>query len=392
GEDGLLVLAKIKDLEPETIVVMISGNGSIENAVQAIKLGAFDFIAKPFTHDELLKRVGQAQRNRQLNIENLYLKQSRNQKTQGTEIISNSPAIEKIKEMIAMVAPTESTVLLQGESGTGKGLVASKIHGMSRRQAGPFISVDCGSLVSTIFESELFGHIKGSFTGADKTQYGKFEMAQKGTLFFDEISNISLEIQAKLLKAVEEKSVSKVGDHKVVNVDIRLISATNQDLEKAVAQGLFRKDLFFRLNVVSIHLPPLRERREDIPLLIKYFLNRFRRREGKVIEGFSPKAMKALTEYHWPGNVRELENTVERLVVFARNKTITTQDLAYSNTVLSSVPMKDPLCLEEMERLHIIKVLELTEGNKTRAGRLLGIDRKTLRMKMKKYQIPETSS
>jgi two-component system response regulator HydG len=391
GEDGLLVLAKIKDLEPETIVVMISENGSIETAVQSIKLGAFDFIAKPFTPDELLKRVGQALRNRQMTIENLHLKQNFNQKTLGTKIISNSPAMEKVKEMKAMVAPTESTVLLQGESGTGKGLVARKIHEMSRRQAGPFISVDCGSLVSTIFESELFGHIKGSFTGADKTQYGKFEMAQRGTLFFDEISNISLEIQAKLLRAVEEKSISKVGDHKVVNVDIRLISATNRDLEKAVAQGLFRADLFFRLNVVSIHLPPLRERREDIPLLMKYFLNRFRRREGKIIEGFSPNAMKALTEYHWPGNVRELENTVERLVVFARDRTITTQDLAYSNTVLSSMPMKDPLCLEEMERLHIIKVLELTEGNKTRSARLLGIDRKTLRMKMKKYKIPETS-
>ena len=391
GEDGLLVLAKIKDLEPETIVVMISEDGSIETAVQAIKLGAFDFIAKPFTRDELLKRVGLAQRNRQLTIENRYLKQSCNQKTQGIQIISNSPAVEKIKEMIAMVAPTESTVLLQGESGTGKGLAARGIHKMSRRKAGPFISVDCGSLVSTIFESELFGHIRGSFTGADKTQYGKFEMAQRGTLFFDEISNISLEIQAKLLKAVEEKNISKVGDHKVVNVDIRLISATNKDLEKAVAQGLFREDLFFRLNVVSIHLPPLRERREDIPLLMKYFLNRFRRREGKMIEGFSPKAMKALTEYHWPGNVRELENTVERLVVFARDKTITTQDLAYSNTMLSSVSMKDPLCLEEIKRLHIIKVLELTEGNKTRAARLLGIDRKTLRMKMKKYQIPEAS-
>lgn len=391
GEDGLLVLAKIKDLEPETIVVMISENGSIETAVQSIKLGAFDFIAKPFTPDELLKRVGLAKKNRQLTIENRYLKQSCNQKTLGTTIISNSPAMEKVKEMKAMVAPTESTVLLQGESGTGKGLIASKIHDMSRRQAGPFISVDCGSLVSTIFESELFGHIKGSFTGADKTQYGKFEMAQGGTLFFDEISNISLEIQAKLLKAVEEKSISKVGDHKVVNVDIRLISATNRDLEKAVAQGLFRADLFFRLNVVFIHLPPLRERREDIPLLMEYFLNRFRRREGKIIEGFSPNAMKALTEYHWPGNVRELENTVERLVVFARDRTITTQDLAYSNTVLSSMPMKDPLCLEEMARLHIIKVLELTEGNKTRSARLLGIDRKTLRMKMKKYQIPETS-
>jgi two-component system response regulator HydG len=391
GEDGLLVLAKIKDLEPETIVVMISEDGSIETAVQAIKLGAFDFIAKPFTQDELLKRVGLAKRNRQLTIENRYLKKNCTQKTRGTKIISNSPAVEKIKEMIAMVAPTESTVLLQGESGTGKGLVACKIHEMSRRQAGPFISVDCGSLVSTIFESELFGHIRGSFTGADKTQYGKFEMAQGGTLFFDEISNISLEIQAKLLKAVEEKSISKVGDHKVVNADVRLISATNQDLEKAVTQGLFRKDLFFRLNVVSIHLPPLRERREDIPLLVKYFLNRFGSREGKVIEGFSPNAMKALTEYHWPGNIRELENTVERLVVFARDKIITTNDLAYSNTVLSNLPIKDPLCLEEIERLHIVKVVELTEGNKTRAARLLGIDRKTLRMKMKKYQIPETS-
>jgi two-component system, NtrC family, response regulator HydG len=391
GENGLLVLAKIKDLEPETLVVMISENGSIETAVQAIKLGAFDFIAKPFTRDELLKRVGQAQRNRQLTIEKMYLEQSTNQKTQSAKIISSSPAVEKIKEMIAMVAPTESTVLLQGESGTGKGLAARRIHEMSRRKAGPFILVDCGSLVSTIFESELFGHIRGSFTGADKTQYGKFEMAQKGTLFFDEISNISLEIQAKLLKAVEEKSISKVGDHKVVSADVRLISATNQDLEKAVAQGLFRKDLFFRLNVVSIHLPPLRERREDIPLLMKYFLNRFGSREGKVIEGFSPNAMKAFTEYHWPGNVRELENTVERLVVFARDKIITTNDLAYSNTVLSNLPMKDPLCLEEMERLHIVKVVELTEGNKTRAARLLGIDRKTLRMKMKKYQIPETS-
>jgi two-component system, NtrC family, response regulator HydG len=391
GEDGLLVLAKIKDLEPEALVVMIAENGSIETAVQAIKLGAFDFIAKPFTRDELLKRVGQAQRNRQLTIEKLYLEQSHNQKTQSAEIISNSPAIEKIKEMIAMVAPTESTVLLQGESGTGKGLAARRIHEMSRRKAGPFISVDCGSLVSTIFESELFGHIRGSFTGADKTQYGKFEMAQRGTLFFDEISNISLEIQSKLLKAVEEKSISKVGDHKVVNADVRLISATNQDLEKAVTQGLFRKDLFFRLNVVSIHLPPLRERREDIPLLMEYFLNRFGRREGKVIEGFSTSAMKAFTEYHWPGNVRELENTVERLVVFARDKIITTHDLAYSNTLLSNLPIKDPLCLEEMERLHIVKVIELTEGNKTRAARLLGIDRKTLRMKMKKYQIPETS-
>jgi len=392
GEDGLSVLAKIKDLDPEAMVVMITGYGSIQTAVRAIKLGAFDFIAKPFTPEQLLKLVNRAMRHRRLTIENLYLKQSLKQETPHTEIISKSPAMEKVKEMMAMVAPTDSTVLVQGESGTGKGLVARKIHEMNRRRRHPFISVDCGSLVSTLFESELFGHVKGAFTGADTTQYGKFEMAHGGTLFFDEISNISLEIQAKLLKAVEEKCISKVGDHKVVKVDVRLVSATNRDLQKAIAERLFREDLFFRLNVVSIHLPPLRERKEDIPLLVNHFLDRFSRRQGKAIEDLSPSAMKALTEYRWPGNVRELENTVERLVVFARDKTITTQDLVYSNTVLSSVLTREPLRLDEMERLHIMKVLQRTEENKSQAARLLGIDRKTLRIKMKKYQIPAPSA
>ena len=392
GEDGLSVLAKIKDLDPEAMVVMITGYGSIQTAVRAIKLGAFDFIAKPFTPEQLLKLVNRAMRHRRLTIENLYLKQSLKQETPHTEIISKSPAMEKVKEMMAMVAPTDSTVLVQGESGTGKGLVARKIHEMNRRRRHPFISVDCGSLVSTLFESELFGHVKGAFTGADTTQYGKFEMAHGGTLFFDEISNISLEIQAKLLKAVEEKCISKVGDHKVVKVDVRLVSATNRDLQKAIAERLFREDLFFRLNVVSIHLPPLRGRKEDIPLLVNHFLDRFSRRQGKAIEDLSPSAMKALTEYRWPGNVRELENTVERLVVFARDKTITTQDLVYSNTVLSSVLTREPLRLDEMERLHIMKVLQRTEENKSQAARLLGIDRKTLRIKMKKYQIPAPSA
>ena len=386
-EDGLFVLARIKDLDTESIVVIISGNSSIETAVQAIKLGAFDFIAKPFTPDELLKLVGRALRNRRLITENLHLKQSLNQKRRSTEIIGKSLAVKKVMEMIAMVAPTESTILLQGESGTGKGLVARKIYETSRRREHSFISVDCGSLVSTIFESELFGHVKGAFTGADKTRHGKFEMAHGGTLFFDEISNISLKIQAKLLKAVEEKCISKVGDHKVVKVDVRLISATNRDLEKAVAKGLFREDLFFRLNVVSIHLPSLRERKEDISLLAKHFLNKFGRSEGKAIEDFSPNAMKALLKYHWPGNVRELENTVERLSIFARNKIITTQDLVYSNTTLSNMPVREPLRLEEMERLHIMKILERAGGNKTSAARLLGIDRKTLGIKIKKYQI-----
>ncbi len=258
---------------------------------------------------------------------------------------------------------------------------------MSRRREHSFISVDCGSLVSTIFESELFGHAKGAFTGADKTRHGKFEIAHGGTLFFDEISNINLEIQAKLLKAVEEKCISKVGDHKVVKVNVRLISATNRNLEKAVAKGFFREDLFFRLNVVSIHLPPLRERKEDILPLAKHFLKKISRSERKAIEDFSPNVIKAFLKYHWPGNIRELENIVERLSIFARNKIITTQDLVYSNTTLSNVPIKEPLCLEEMERLHIMKILEHAGGNKTNAARLLGIDRKTLGIKIKKYQI-----
>jgi len=386
-EDGLIVLAKIKERDPEAIVVIITGYGTVKTAVQAIKLGALDFIAKPFTPDELLNLVRRALKNRQLTIENLYLKQSLSRETRSTDIISRSAGMAKVKDMIAMVAPADSTVLIQGESGTGKGLVARKVHETSQRRGHPFMSVDCGALVKTLFESELFGHVKGAFTGADTIQLGKFEMAHGGTLFFDEISNIDLEVQAKLLKAVEEKCISKVGDHKVVKVDVRIISATNRNLQEALAEGLFREDLFFRLNVVSIHVPPLRERKEDIPLLIDHFLERFTRKQGKQIEGFSTNAIEALTEYSWPGNVRELENTVERLVVFARDRTIRTQDIVYSNTVLSQVLSREPLRLEEMERLHIMKVLQRTEGNKSQAARLLGIDRKTLRTKIKKYQI-----
>ncbi len=391
-EDGLTILSTVKERDPEAVVVIITGYGTIETAVQAIKLGAFDFIAKPFTPDELLKIVNRVLRNRKLTIENLYLKQRLKQETHETDIISKSAAMDKVKEMVAMVAPTDSTVLLQGESGTGKGLVAHKIHEVSPRHGQPFMSVDCGVLVRTLFESELFGHVKGAFTGADSSQHGKFEMAHGGTLFFDEISNISLEIQAKLLKAVEEKRISKIGDHKVIKVDVRIISATNRDLQRALGDGLFREDLFFRLNVVSIQLPTLRERKDDIPLLVDHFLNRFSRKQGKPIEGISKNAMKALTAYSWPGNVRELENTVERLVVFARDKMIATQDLVYSNTVLSSVLSREPLRLEEMERLHIMKVLQRAEGNKTQAARLLGIDRKTLRTKMKKYEILSASA
>ncbi len=387
SEDGLFVLAEIKDIDPEAVVVMISGHGSIETAVQAIKLGAFDFIAKPFTPEELLKLAGRALRNRRLSGTDATPGQERFRDKRKIKIVSQSVSMARVKEMIATVAPTDSTVLLLGASGTGKGLVARMIHDKSKRRSHPFVSVDCGSLVKTLFESELFGHVKGAFTGADSTQQGKFELAQGGTLFFDEISNINLEIQAKLLKAVDEKRISKVGDHRVVDVDVRIISATNRDLKEAISKGLFREDLLFRLDVVSIHLPALRERKEDIPLLTNYFLKIFSDRQGKIVEGFSVNAMKALMEYPWPGNVRELENTIERLVVFAQNKTIGSQDLVYSNTVLSQVVGSEPIRLEEMEREHIVKVLAGVSGNKTQAAQLLGIDRKTLRIKLKKYRI-----
>jgi two-component system response regulator HydG len=387
SEDGLFILAEIKDIDPEAVVVMISGHGSIETAVQAIKLGAFDFIAKPFTPEELLKLVGRALRNRRLSATDTALGQERFRDKRKIKIVSQSASMARVKEMIAMVAPTDSTVLLLGPSGTGKGLVARMIHEKSRRRSQPFVSVDCGSLVKTLFESELFGHVKGAFTGADSTQQGKFELAQGGTLFFDEISNINLEIQAKLLKAVDEKRISKVGDHRVVDVDVRIISASNRDLQEAISKGLFREDLLFRLNVVPIHLPALRERKEDIPLLTDYFLKIFSERQGKIVEGFSDNAMKALMEYPWPGNVRELENTIERLVVFAQNNTIGSQDLVYSNTVLSHMVGSEPIRLEEMEREHIVKVLAGVSGNKTQAAQLLGIDRKTLRIKLKKYRI-----
>jgi two-component system response regulator HydG len=292
--------------------------------------------------------------------------------------------------MVSRVAGTDSTVLITGESGTGKSIIARQIHRLSSRAKRPFITVDCGTLVETLFESELFGHVKGAFTGADANKVGKFEMAQHGTLFFDEISNISLEVQAKLLRAVEERKVSKVGSHRVITVDVRLVAATNRNLPEAIKEGSFRSDLFYRLNVVSLHIPPLRERKEDIPLLVNHFLEKYNSRihkQSNQIKGVSPEALQIFLHHDWPGNVRELENTVERLVVLSTGPYLEPEDLAYAGLFLAPPSESTALDLKDLEREHIRRTLQKFGGHKSETAKALGIDRKTLREKLKRYNL-----
>ncbi|MEW6659145.1 MAG: sigma-54 dependent transcriptional regulator [Thermodesulfobacteriota bacterium] len=384
--DGLETLKRIRAIDPESEVIIITGYGTIQSAVESIKAGAFHFLSKPFTPDDLRHLVGRALEKRRVNLENLYLRQELKKDERSVLVYEGEP-MERIMDMVTRVAPTDSTVLLTGESGTGKGLVASKIHQLSQRTRRPFITVDCGTLVETLFESELFGHVKGSFTGADANKIGKFELAQHGTLFFDEISNIGLEVQAKLLRAVEERKISKVGSHRVITVDVRIIAATNKDLTKAIKDGSFREDLFYRLNVVLIQMPPLRERKNDIPLLAQHFLEKYNARLRKHLEGIAPEALELLVRHDWPGNVRELENTVERLVVLSSGPLIETGDLVFAGTILSQAAEGSSLSLKDLERDHIIQTLQRFDGHKSETARALGIDRKTLREKLRRYNI-----
>jgi DNA-binding NtrC family response regulator len=386
--DGLEALKKIRALDPEVEVIIITGYGTIQSAVESIKAGAFHFLSKPFVPDDLRNLVSRALEKRRLDLENLYLRQELKSKDDRNVLVYESEPMARIMDMITRVAPTDSTVLITGESGTGKGLVARQIHQLSQRARRPFITVDCGTLVETLFESELFGHVKGSFTGADANKVGKFELAQNGTLFFDEISNIGLEVQAKLLRAVEERKISKVGSHRVITVDVRIIAATNKDLAKAIKDGTFREDLFYRLNVVLIQMPALRERKGDIPLLVSHFLQKYNVRLRKDIRGISPDALDLLVRHDWPGNVRELENTVERLVVLSSGPYLEPADLVFAGTILSPpAEAADGSSLKNLERDHIIQTLQRFDGHKSETARALGIDRKTLREKLKRYNI-----
>lgn len=389
GMSGMEVLKRIKEENPETPVIIITGYASLESAVEAMKMGAFDYIDKPFSPKELRVITKEALKSREIFLENLYLRQELAAKTEFDMVVGKSRAMEDVLDIVKRVSPSESTVLITGESGTGKEVLAHEIHKHSRRHGRPFVVVDCGSLVETLFESELFGHVKGSFTGAYETKHGRFEVANGGTIFLDEISNISLNIQAKLLRVIQEREVTRVGSSKLIKVDVRIIAATSENLAEAVKEGTFREDLFYRLSVVPIHLPALRERKEDIPLLVEHFLQKYNKRAKRNIKKVSPQVKKALVEYDWPGNIRELENTIERAVVLSLGDSLEIETLIYHGISSSSRYLKtigaETKTLENVEKEHIQNVLRAQKGNKSKTSEILGIDRKTLLAKIKKY-------
>jgi two-component system response regulator HydG len=391
GMGGMEVLAKINEENPETPVIIITGYGSIESAVEAMKKGAFEYLTKPFAPDELRVSIKRAFASRKKYFESIFLREELERITQQDMVVGESDIMKNLMDIVRRVSPSESTVLITGESGTGKELIAREIHNHSLRRKAPFVVVDCGALVETLFESELFGHVKGSFTGADVTKHGRFEVANGGTIFLDEISNISLNIQAKLLRIIQEREVTRIGSSKPIKVDVRILAATNEDLAHCVQKGKFREDLFYRLSVVPLHLPPLRERIEDIPSLVEHFLTKYNKRSKKQIKSLNRDVLKALMAYDWPGNIRELENTIERAVVLSKNDEIEPEDLVYHG-ISSGSSFLTPAggkykSLEDIEKQYIRAVLQAHQWNKSHTADILGIDRKTLLNKIKKYEI-----
>jgi DNA-binding NtrC family response regulator len=383
GISGLELQRRIKEIDKNIIVVIITAYASVESAVQALKEGAFDYVTKPIDPDDLSHLVDNALKQRALAAENVLLKTKIDELSPKTEIIGESPQIKKVLELIKTVAQTDATVMIRGESGTGKELVARAIHNNSSRRYFPLIPVNCGSIPEGLLESELFGHEKGAFTGAQYRRKGKFEMANGGTIFFDEIGNLDMRLQVDLLRVIETKQFMRLGGEQVINVDFRLICATNKNLEKAVEEGSFREDLYYRLNVFSIFLPPLRERRSDIPLLAQHFLQMYSESMSKNIKSISSDALDLLIRYDWPGNVRELQNAVERAMVVGKPPCIRVEDLPFQ---LNNTPkIREADSLADMERIHILNILDRVGWNITRAADILKIDRVTLYNKIEKY-------
>ena len=383
GMDGLELQRRLKEVDPDLVVIMITAYASVETAVSALKHGAFDYITKPIDPDELSHLVRRAIEQRRLKAENLQLREKVEHLTAPGTLVGSSPPMQKGLEMVRSVAHTDATVLIRGESGTGKELIAQTIHANSNRRYFPIVPVNCGALPESLLESELFGHEKGAFTGAQYRRKGKFELADGGTLFLDEVGTISAQTQVNLLRVLESKEFTRLGGSEPIKVDFRVICATNQNLERAVEEGKFREDLYYRINVFSIHLPPLRERPEDIPMLAQHFLERFARQMNRPYEGFDPGAMDLLVRHPWPGNVRELANAVERALVVGSPPLVRAVDLPVRLNEDARPATGESLA--DVERAQIVRVLERASWNITRAAETLGIDRATLYNKIRKY-------
>jgi two-component system NtrC family response regulator len=386
--DGLTVLKKLKEMNPEIQVIMITAFGSIENAVTALKEGAFEYLTKPIDLDDLLFKIKKVEERLHLIHENLVLKEALKDKMKSENIVYASEKMHEIVSLIVRVAKTDSTCMVRGESGVGKEIVANLIHELSERKGQPLVKVNCSAIPDTLLESELFGYERGAFTGAYQRKIGKFEVANKGTVFLDEIGDVPLSLQPKLLRVLQEREIERLGGLHPIKVDVRIIAATNKNLEEEVRQGRFREDLFYRLNIVQIEIPPLRERKEDIPLLLDFFLKKFDERHKKQIKGFSREARDALIKHDYPGNVRELENIVERAVVLSRGEYITREDLSIfgpAEALPTDGSMKQ--VVESMEKRMIMEALVTANWVQTRAAEAIGISERMLRYKMKKLGI-----
>ncbi|NLI34124.1 MAG: sigma-54-dependent Fis family transcriptional regulator [Deltaproteobacteria bacterium] len=395
--DGIDATREIHRYNPAVPIVIMTAYSSIPSAVEALKSGAFDYLTKPLDFEALRLVMERALEHTSLKEENEGLKRQL-ARFQTHEMVGSSPAMERLMEMVALVAPTEATVLLTGESGTGKGMIARAIHAGSSRREKPLVEVNCAAIPETLIESELFGHEKGAFTGADRMRRGRFSMADGGTLLLDEIGELPLPMQAKLLRALQEGEIQRVGSDISLPVNVRIIAATNRNIQQMLAGGSFREDLYYRLNVVALEVPPLRERTEDIPILVQHFCSHFSKRYHKAVKGMTPQAMDLLLRYHWPGNIRELENVVERSVILLQGDYISPRELPLPLQSLAPEIEAEPAefspdvlasgrgTLAEMEKRLILKSLEETGWNKSEAARRLGITRRTLKLKLRRYE------
>jgi DNA-binding NtrC family response regulator len=385
GMDGIQLMEEIKKTRPDMTVIIMTAYATVDTAVKAMKRGAYDYTVKPFNPEDLSMTIRKILEHQKLVKENIFLRKELKKQYRLHDMIGKNKQMQEIFELVKTVAPSNSIVLVQGESGTGKELLARAIHDESPRRDAPFISVSCAALTESLLESELFGHEKGAFTGADAIRRGKIELAQDGTLFLDEIGDVSLKLQMDLLRVLEQREFRRVGGHDLIPINSRIIAATNRDLKKAIAEGHFREDLYYRLNVISIHIPPLRDRKEDIPLLVEHFVDKFNIEMGKAIEGVNEGAMRLLMDFGWPGNARELRNVIERAMVVTKGKTIMESDL--SLPAAAGRPGNHGKSLDDIEKDHIRLILGENRWNINRSAQMLGIDRVTLYNKIKKYDL-----